>query len=101
MTALPSLVSATLIAFPNAPFLSHCFLLIVLGRQAKPVLKNASAYQSHQDLIIGDSRSLAHSIQAIQESNDSPLIKKWNRTEHWTAECILHVSAEFLSRVQG
>src|SRR5262249_21250555 len=84
-----------------APFLPLCYFLIVLSRQAKPVLKDTGAYQSHQDLIIGDSRSLVHSVQAIQKGYDSLLIKKWNRTKHRTAECILHVSAEFLSGVQG
>jgi Tfp pilus assembly protein PilF len=44
-------------------------------------------------LIIGDSCSFVHSVQAIQKGYDFFLIKKWNRTKHRTAERILHERA--------
>src|SRR4029077_2672950 len=55
----------------------------------------------HKDLFVGDMSHLIHLGHGIQHSNNLWLVKKWQRTENWAAQHVLHHGIEPSAWVQG
>jgi hypothetical protein len=46
--------------------------------QAKTFLENTGVHHDHQDLNVGDSRALVHTVQVVQQIPDLLLIEERN-----------------------
>src|SRR5215469_16560984 len=64
-------------------------------------MENARAHQKHQDLVVGDARTLVHGLQAVQKAYYFLLIEVRDRGKHRTAKCVLHERTESLIGIEG